>query len=113
LSLSILLKCHNVETTRSFYEEILEFNVFDSAENTCTVEKEGGTIIFTDQDLWSGYPKCTGTLYFFIENVDKYFKSIEDKAIFLWPLENTSYGTREFCVKDYDEYQIAFAQRIV
>ena len=110
--MNLLLKCHDVETTKSFYEDVLEFNVKDSANSTCTVEKEGGVIIFTQEELWSGYPKCTGTIYFFLENVEEYYKTIKDKAIVLWPLQEMSYGIKEFGVKDYDEYQLAFAQRI-
>ncbi len=112
MSIQLLLKCHDVETTKSFYDEILGFNVSDSENNTCTVEKDGGRIIFTSEELWSGYPKCTGTIYFFIDNVDEYYESIKEKAIIKWPLENMPYGTREFGVKDYDDYILAFAQRI-
>jgi len=112
MAINLLLKCHDVEATKIFYEEILEFDVSDSAGDTCTVEKEGGVIIFTSEELWTGHPKCTGTIYFFVDDVDKYYKSIKDKAIVLWPLQNMPYGTREFGVKDYDEYHLAFAQRI-
>lgn len=112
MTLNLLLKCHDIKITKSFYKEILEFNVSDSANNTCTIEKEGGTIIFTSENLWSGHPKYTGTIYFFIDNVDEYYESIKDKAIILWPLQNMSYGTREFGVKDYDEYTLTFASRI-
>lgn len=112
MNIQLLLKCHDVETTKSFYDEILGFNVSDSENNTCTVEKCGGKILFTSEELWSGYPKCTGTIYFFIDNIDEYYESIKEKAILMWPLENMPYGTREFGVKGYDEYILAFAQRI-
>ena len=112
MPINLLLKCHDVETTKSFYKDILEFEVRDSANNTCTVEKEGGSIVFTSEDLWSGYPKCTGTIYFFIEDVEGYYERIKDKAIIKWPLQDMPYGTREFGVKDYDEYCLAFARRI-
>jgi len=112
MTIQLLLKCHDVETTKSFYDEILGFNVRDSANNTCTVEKEGGRIVFTSEELWAGHPKCTGTIYFFIEDVDEYYEEIKGKAIIKWPLEDMSYGTREFGVKDYDEYILAFAKRI-
>mgnify|MGYP002713303463 CR=1 FL=1 len=111
MAMQLLLKCHDVETTKSFYREILEFDVRDSANGTCTVEKEGGRIIFTQEDLWSGYPHCTGTIYFFIDDVDTYYEKIKGKAIVKWPLESMPYGTREFGVKDYDEYTLAFAER--
>jgi len=112
MTMNLLLKCHNVETTKSFYEEILQFNVSDSANNTCTVEKGGDVLIFTEEDLWTGHPKCTGTIYFFIDELEKYYESIRDKAIVLWPLQDMPYGTREFGVKDYDEYHLAFANKI-
>lgn len=112
MPINLLLKCHDVETTKSFYDEILKFKVKDSENNTCTVEKEGGAITFTSEELWSGYPKCTGTIYFFIDDVESYYESIKEKAIIKWPLQKMSYGTLEFGVKDYDEYTLAFAQRI-
>ena len=112
MAINLLLKCHDTETTKSFYEDILGFNVSDTPGDTCTVEKEGGVITITKEDLWGGYPKCTGTIYCLIDDVDKYYESIKDKAIVLWPLQNMPYDTREFGVKDYDEYHLAFAQRI-
>ncbi len=111
MPINLVLKCHDVETTKSFYEDILEFNVSDSANGTCTVELEGGSIIFTSEELWSGYPKCTGTIYFFIDDVETYYKKVKDKAIVRWPLQKMDYGTLEFGVKDYDEYTVAFATR--
>ena len=112
MPINLLLKCHDVDTTKSFYDEILKFKVKDSKNNTCRVEKEGGEIIFTSEELWSGHPKCTGTIYFFIDDVESYYESIVEKAIIKWPLQKMSYGTLEFGVKDYDEYTLAFAQRI-
>jgi len=111
MTMNLLLKCFNVEETKAFYAEILRFEVSDGAEGTCTVQMEGGTIIFTDAELWEGPPRCTGTIYFFIADVDGFYKKIMKKAIVRWPLENTSYGTREFAVKDCNEYTIAFAAR--
>jgi len=112
MPINLVLKCHDVKTTKLFYQEMLEFEVRDSANNTCTVEKEGGSIIFTSEELWSGYPKLTGTIYFFLDDVDKYYESVKEKAIIKWPLQNMSYGTREFGIKDYDEYTLAFATRV-
>ena len=111
MTIMLLLKCHDIETTKSFYKDILEFDVRDSANNTCTVEKEGGRIIFTPDDLWSGYPNCTGTIYFFIEDVESYYEQVKNKASIQWPLQDMPYGTREFGVKDDNEYSLAFAKR--
>ena len=71
----------------------------------------GRTIIFTREDLWEGQSHCTGTIYFFVPNVDEYYNAIEDEAIVQWPLQTMSYGTREFAVRDCNGYTLAFAQR--
>ena len=105
------MKCHDLETTKSFYSEILDFEVIDADDGTCTVKKDDCSIIFTAEELWSGYPKCTGTIYLFIDDVDAYYESIKEKAIVLWPLEDMPNGRREFGIKDYDEYHLAFAQK--
>ena len=112
MPMNLLLKCHDIKTTKAFYQDILEFNIQDNSNSTCTVEKEEGRIIFTAEDLWGGEPKCTGTIYFFVDDVEKYYQQIKDKAIVQWPLQDMPYGTREFGVKDYDGYSLAFAQRI-
>jgi uncharacterized glyoxalase superfamily protein PhnB len=111
VTMNLLLKCDSVGETKAFYSEILGFEVSDSAEGTCTVRKEGGTIIFSDADLWEGPPRCTGTIYFFMDDVDAYFEKVKTKAIVRWPLEDTSYGTREFAVKDCNKYTLSFAER--
>jgi len=59
MGLKLLLKCGNIKETKAFYSELLEFDVSESNEGRCTVEKEGGTIIFTEEDLWSG--PCVST----------------------------------------------------
>jgi len=110
--MNLLLKCGDIDETKAFYSEILEFDVSGSAEGTCTVKKAGGTIIFTDEDLWEGHPHCTGTIYFFLANVEEYYDAVKDKAIVRWPLEDMSYGTREFGVKDCNGYTLAFAKRV-
>ena len=112
MALKLLLKCNNIEETKVFYAEILGFNVSDSAEGTCTVEKDGGAIIFTEENLWSGYPKCTGTIYFFLPDVDAYYESVKERAIVRWPPEDMPYGIREFGIKDCNEYTLAFAKQI-
>lgn len=111
MPINVLLKCHDIETTKSFYRDILDFEVCDWEDGTSTARKEDCTIIFTSEDLWPGHPKCTGTIYFFISDVEAYYQSVKDKAIVLWPLQDMLHGTREFGVKDYDEYTIAFAQK--
>ena len=112
MSIGVLLRCTDLEATKSFYAEILEFAVADGPENTCTAQKADASIIFTSDDLWGGPPHCTGTIYVFLSDVDAYYDSIKNKANVQWPLEDMAYGLREFGVKDCNGYTLAFARRI-
>src|SRR4051812_22224705 len=100
MTMNLLLKCWDIPETKAFYSDILQFDVCDTAEATCTVRKSGGTIVFTSGDLWEGPPHCTGTIYFFVSELDAYYAAIKDKAIVRWPLQNMSYGIREFGITD-------------
>ena len=109
--MKLLLKCNSIAETKAFYKELLHFKVSDSAENSCTVENEDGVIIFSEGDNLGSEPRCSGTIYFFLEDVEGYYNLIKERVIVLWPLQNMSYGTREFGIKDVNGYYLAFAQK--
>lgn len=51
MSLSLLLRCRDLDETRRFYRTVLGFEVADSPGPTLTARLQGGTLIFTAQDL--------------------------------------------------------------
>ncbi len=108
--MNLLMKCKDIEETKSFYANLLGFDVADTAEGTCTVHKAGGTIIFSTGDNLGSSPAMSGTIYFFISQVDEYFAAVKDQVEVEWPLQNMSYGTREFGIRDCNGYHLAFAQ---
>lgn len=112
MPLTLLLRCGDLQETRKFYESVLGFNAFDSAEGTLTVEKQGGKLIFTPADLWQGPAGFSGTIYFTLKDVDCYFTSIQDKIDVAWPIQDMSYGFREFGIKDCNGYHLAFQQEV-
>lgn len=69
---------------------------------------EGGAIIFTALDLWESELGCSGTVYFTVQDVDAYYETVKDKADVAWPLQDMSYGTREFALTDCNGYILAF-----
>ena len=109
--MKLLLKCNSVAETKSFYEDVLGFRVSDNSEATCTVENEDGVIIFSVGENLGDAPYCAGTVYFYLDDVDGYYNQIKDQVIVAWPLQNMSYGTREFGIKDVNGYYLAFAQK--
>lgn len=111
MPLTLLLHCRDLEETREFYQSALGFNVFDSAEETLTAEKQGGRLIFTRKDLWEGSSGFSGTICFTITDADSYFASVQGKVAVAWPIQDMSYGSREFGIKDCNGYHLAFQQQ--
>lgn len=110
MPITLLLRCRHLETTRDHYRHRLGFTVADSAELTFTAELDGSRLIFTEQDLWTAPVACSGTFYFVIADVERYYASIKDKADIVWPLQDMPYGSRDFGVRDCNGYHLAFTQ---
>ena len=109
--LTVLLRCRDLEETRKFYQSALGFNVRDTAEDTLTVEQHGGALIFTSGDLWGGPLGFSGTIYFTVSDADDYYALVKDKVAVAWPLQNMTYGSREFGITDCNGYHLAFQQQ--
>lgn len=109
MSLSLLLRCADINQTRSFYAS-LGFTVTDSAKDTITAVMHGEKLIFTEQDLWTALPNLSGTIYFSVPDVESCYAQLKDKASIAWPLQKMSYGSHEFAIKDCNGYLIAFQQ---
>jgi len=110
MPLTLLLHTGDLKETRKFYESVLGFDAFDTAESTLTVEKHGGRLIFTE--LWGAPDGFSGTIYFTVPDADRYFTSIQDKVDVAWPIQDMSYGSREFGIKDCNGYHLAFQQQV-
>jgi uncharacterized glyoxalase superfamily protein PhnB len=111
MSVTLLLRCNNIQETRAFYASVLGFAVSASAEGTLTAEKNGGKLVFTAQDLGKSGPVLSGTVYFTVPDVEACYASIKDKAVLAWPLQEMPYGSREFGVTDCNGYTLAFQQQ--
>ena len=110
MAINLLMKCNDIEETKRFYSTALQFDVSDSAEDTCTVQKAGGTIIFSTSENLGASPGMSGTVYFFVPQVDEYFATVKNNVDLQWPLQEISYGAREFGIVDCNGYYLAFAQ---
>ena len=108
--MNLLLKCNDVSETRRFYADIMKFTTWDSAEGTVSAQLSDGTLIFSPADNLGKKPNMSGTVYFFIDDVESYFEMVRDRADVQWPLQDMSYGTREFGIRDCNGYYLAFAQ---
>lgn len=110
MSLTILLRCHDTEQTRIFYESVLGFHTTATADGTFTVAQHGAQIIFTSQDLWQKPPGLSGTIYIHVKDVEEYFATLQNNGCVAWPLQAMPYGGKEFAVTDCNGYLVAFRQ---
>lgn len=110
MAMNLLMKCNDLKETKSFYSTALQFAVSDTAEGTCSVQKAGGTIVFSTGNHLGSSPNMSGTIYFFVPRIDEYYYAVKDHVDVQWPLQDMSYGTREFGIKDCNGYHLAFAQ---
>ena len=108
MSLTLLLRCHDLDATRGFYRALPGFSVSDSADATLTVTQASATLIFTAADLWGAPPAFTGTLYFSVADVDAVFAAIGTGVTVAWPPQDMPYGGREFGIRDCNGYHLAF-----
>jgi uncharacterized glyoxalase superfamily protein PhnB len=54
----------------------------------------------------------TGSFYFHPENVDSLWEQLKDKVPIVYPIENFSYGMREFAIRDSSGYILQFGKPI-
>ncbi|MDH0648736.1 bleomycin resistance family protein [Pseudomonas sp. GD03858] len=104
-----ILYCADLQATRTHYRDVLGFTVTDSAESTLTVQLQDCRLLFTQADLWQQSPGCSGTFYLVIDDVEGYHSRVRAGANIAWPLRDTSYGSREFGVRDCNGYFLAFS----
>ena len=110
MPMTLLLKCCDLEQTRDYYADVLGFDVADSANNTCSVQFAGATLIFSTGEQWGEQPLMTGTVYIFVVDVEQYYRSVHARVTLLWPLQTMPWGIREFGIADCNGYHLAFAQ---
>jgi len=108
MSLTLLLHCKSLPATCEFYRDALGFKVGTTLNNTATVSLNGSSLIFTDSDLWKSAGCGSFTIYIAVTDIGRYFEAVKDKLEVAWPLQEMSYGSREFAVKDCNGYLVAF-----
>lgn len=113
MPLRVLLRCHDLDATRHYYQALPGFEVRDTAEATLTVSQHGGgVLVFTAADRWGSAPGFSGTLYFSVPDVAAYFEQLKGRVTVAWPLQSMPYGSREFGIRDCNGYHLAFLQQI-
>lgn len=123
--LSPILWTNNLDETISFYESVLGFTAKSNFPNFVSLTRGPVEIMFVvpqdepedckDPDDTAEFfprPMLTGSLFIVMENVDRFWESVKDKATVKSSLANREYLMRDFSILDNNGYELVFGQDI-
>src|SRR6185312_1735264 len=112
LDLVPMLTVPDVAATVAFYTETLGFQAANQMEGWAVVERDGVEVMFAlpNEHVPFERPLLTGSLYLRTNSVDALWADLKEKANVLYPMEDFSYGMREFAILDNNGYCLQFGQ---
>ncbi|HVX51411.1 MAG TPA: VOC family protein [Chitinophagaceae bacterium] len=117
LNLTPMLWTANLEGTMEFYATQLGFTISNYNEEWGWVHlnRDGAGIMFALPNTHEAFdkPACTGTFYFYCDEVDNLWEKLKDPPFVYYGIENFEYGMREFAIKDNNGYILQFGCEIV
>lgn len=116
IALRPTLWVEDVNATKDYYTGVLGFSVIHHSDNP------GWAILKCDAvELMLARPGkdfpytgmyFSGSFYFETDAVDDWWARLHDKAELFYPIENFSYGMREFAIRDCNGYILQFGQEL-
>jgi catechol 2,3-dioxygenase-like lactoylglutathione lyase family enzyme len=120
--LSPILWTKNLEETISFYENILGFQGKSNFPNFVSLTRDEAEIMFIvpepeSEHIKNGqafFPKAflTGSIFIFMDEVDKLWETVKDKPIVKTPIADRPYLMRDFSIFDNNGYELVFGENI-
>ncbi|WP_224485011.1 VOC family protein [Robertkochia aurantiaca] len=108
------LYTREIEKTIEFYVNNLGFNCTDYHKDLgwAMLEREGVSIMLSlpNDHLPFDKPAFTGSFYFYMEGVHKYWEAVKDEVEVAYPLESFDYGMTEFAIYDNNGYMLQFGE---
>lgn len=123
--LSPILWTKNLEETVSFYENILGFTSKSNFPNFASLTKGNVEVMFiipqdepedckNPNNKEDFFPKTvlTGSFFILIDEVDKLWEEVRDKATIKTSIDDREYWMRDFSILDNNGYELVFGQDI-
>ncbi len=111
-----MLWTNELNATMEFYTIVLGFTVsnFNEEWGWLHLQKDGVSIMFAFPNAHEPFdkPVCTGTFYFYADDVDELWEKLKDTPYIYYGIENFEYGMREFAIKDNNGYILQFGREI-
>jgi len=123
--LSPILWTKDLKQTISFYETVLGFKSKSNFPNFVTLTRENVEIMFivpqdepegckdpNDKEEFFPKPFLTGSIFIVMEQVDKLWELVKDKATIKTTLADREYWMRDFSILDNNGYELVFGEDI-
>lgn len=111
-----MLYTKELEQTVAFYENVLGFTCgeFNSDWGWAALHRDSCEIMFAfpNDHIPFQSSEFTGSFYFKLDDVDGFWRAIEEKATIVYPIETFEWGMREFAIKDNNGYVLQFGSEI-
>jgi len=113
-SMRPMLAVNSIDDTILFYRNVLGFECVNRMDGWAALQKDDVEIMISHPNAHEPFekPVFTGSLYFNASDVDALWNEIKDKSSIVYPIENFSYGMREFAIRDNSGYILQFGQEI-
>jgi uncharacterized glyoxalase superfamily protein PhnB len=114
LKLTPVLRTKELAASTSFYVAVLGFKCLAQSEEWVALERDDVEIMLALPNAHVPFerPQFTGSIYFQTDEVDAWWERLKSKGKVVYPIENFSYGMREFAVEDINGYCLQFGQEI-
>jgi catechol 2,3-dioxygenase-like lactoylglutathione lyase family enzyme len=123
--LSPILWTKDLKNTISFYETVLSFKGRSNFPNFVSLARENVELMFivpqdepeeckdpNDKDEFFPKPLLTGSIFIVMEEVDKLWKEVKDKATIKTSIADREYFMRDFSILDNNGYELVFGEDI-
>ena len=112
LDLVPMLTVPGVAGAVAFYTGTLGFRCANQMDGWAVVERNGVELMFAlpNDHIPFERPLLTGSLYLRANSVEELWADLKEKANVLYPMEDFSYGMREFAILDNNGYCLQFGQ---
>ena len=118
-SLTPMLETDSINDTIQFYNKVLGFTLSETWEHESELKwaslyKDNTWLMFATRNTHRelAQPIVTRDLYFYPDDVNAVWEAVNDKCEIVYPIENFSYGMREFAIKDNNGYILKFGKSI-
>ncbi|MEO0455553.1 MAG: VOC family protein [Cyanobacteria bacterium P01_A01_bin.114] len=114
-AISPMLMVKDLQETIDYYSTVLGFELQgtwpdDGPAQWAALKAGQVTLMFVTDASKATSPTLTGQLYCYPPDVDALWDELKDKVAIAWPLDNMSYGMREFAIQDCNGYVLTFGQ---